>query len=268
MKAVHIAAVAVPALLAGVLIGYVAHPGAKARNVAAAPDAVRGNARTHVAAGHSEADLNRLRERIRRLERQLAEAADSAASADVAATDATASSNRIEREDVPFRHGPPSAAQMRERMERIRRDDPQRYAQMTNGMARWRAHRRARLQTQFDLLANADTAHMTREQKATHDKYQDLLARQEELRELMNPDRENVTDEQRDAAFKEMRELSHRIRQLQRAERDTLLTQTANALGLTGDDAAEVVSAIKAVYEATGNDDRGGRPHGPPPGGR
>ena len=269
MRAAHIAAAAVPAFLAGALIGYVAHPGAETRNIAATPDSVRGNARAHVATGHSEADLNRLRERIRRLEHQLAEAAKSAARADEAAKaaiDAAAASNRVEREDAPFRHGPPSAAQMRERMERIRKDDPQRYAQMTNGMARWRAHRQERLRNQFDLLANADTAHMTRKQKATHDKYQELLARQEELRELMNPNRENVTDEQRDAAFKEMRELSHRIRQLQSEERDTLLAQTANALGLAGEDAAEVVSAIKAVYEATGNDDRGGRPHGPPPG--
>ena len=132
-------------------------------------------------------------------------------------------------------------------------------------MARWRTHRQERLQNQFDILASADTTHMTKEQRRVHETYQDLLVRQEELHELMNPNNANSTDAQREAAFKEMREIGHQLHDLQRTERDTLLTQTANSLGLRGQQAQEVVTAIKAVYEATGG---GGGRHGGGWGGR
>ena len=160
---------------------------------------------------------------------------------------------------------PPSAAEMRARFEEMREKDPEHYAQITNNMARWRAHRQERLQNQFDILASADTKHMTKVQRKVHETYQDLLARQEELHEMLNPNNADVTDAQREAAMKELRDNWHQLHDLQRAERDTLLTQTANALGYKGSDAKEVVDAIKAVYEATG----GGGHRGPGgPGGR
>ena len=256
MNARSIAAVAVPALVAGALLGYFIRP--SATEVPAEkrqPTHEKQSAKKESRRSERDADLDRLRSRVRDLERQLAAAAQPVE---------TPASNRAERVDVPFRHGPPSAAEIRERMEAMRVNDPERYTQMTNNMARWRARRQERLQSQFNLLSNADTTHMTKSQREVHAKYLTLLAKDEELREMMNPDNTDVTDEQRDAAFREMRETSHELRKLEKEERDTLLTQTANALGLTGKDAAEVVSAIKAVYEATGQGGHGwGGPHGP-----
>ena len=173
------------------------------------------------------------------------------------------STNRMDR-FRPFGR-PPSAAEMRAHFEEMREKDPERYAQITNNMARWRAHRQERLQTQFDILASADTTHMTKDQRKVHETYQDLLLRQEELREMMSPNNADITDEQREAAFREMRDIGHQLHDLQRTERDTLLTQTANSLGLRGQQAQEVVSAIKAVYEATSGGHHG--PHGGGPGG-
>ncbi len=207
-------------------------------------------------------DLNRLRARIKDLERQLADATGK--------TDESDDKTPVKPEERPqnpfLRDGPPrmpTAAEIRANMEELREKDPARYAQLTNNMARWQARRQERLQNKFDILASADTQHMTVAQRKVHEDYQKLLARQEELHELLNPNNANVTAAQREAAFKELRDISHQLHDLQRIERDTLLTQLANALGHKGDDAKEVVDAIKAIYEATGGGLRSGPPSGP-----
>ena len=259
---------AVAALLAGSLLGYFVRPLiVKAPDTATAkekPAEKRSERERAQPNANHAADLNRLRARIRDLENQLAKRNEEQESAEPVAEPST---NRVEG-FRPFGQ-PPSAAEMRAHFEEMREKDPERYAQMTNNMARWQAHRQERLQNQFDILASADTKHMTKAQRKVHETYQDLLIRQEELRELLNPNNANVTDAQREAAFKEIRDVSHQLHDLQRTERDTLLTQTANSLGLRGQQAQEVVTAIKAVYEATGGGGHHG-PHGGPggPGGR
>ena len=266
MKARSTIILAVAALLAGGLLGYyIPRLTAKAPEPETKEEKVseKRSARNRSQSDH-ENDLNRLRARIRDLEGQLAKRNEESESADPVEQPAT---NRVEG-FRPFGH-PPSAAEMRARFEEMREKDPERYAQITNNMAQWRARRQERLQNQFDILASADTKHMTKAQLKVHETYQDLLARQEELHEMMNPHNTGVTDAQREAAFKEMRDVSHQIHDLQRAERDTLLTQTANALGYKGKDAKEVVDAIKAVYEATGQGGHHRGPGGPGgPGGR
>ena len=65
------------------------------------------------------------------------------------------------------------------------------------------------------------------------------------------------------------------MRQLENAERNTLLTKTARSYGLTKENAKEMTEAVKAIYQATGEDGHGhrhgfggrGGPGGPPPGG-
>ena len=111
---------------------------------------------------------------------------------------------------------------------------------------------------------------MTAKQRQVHEDYVNLLARIDELGEQLNP-LADVTEEQRKAAGQEMRESWHKLHELQRIERDTLLTQTANALGFRGRKAQEVVEGIKQVYEATGGGPwgrGGGRGRGPGGGGR
>lgn len=266
MKARSTIILAVAALLGGGLLGYyiprltakTPEPETKEEKVSE-----KRSARNRSQSDH-ENDLNRLRAQIGRLERE-----------NNALRRELAQRNEGEEEPVeqpatnrvegfrPF-GPPPSAAEMRARFEEMREKDPQHYAQITNNMAQWRARRQERLQNQFDILASADTKHMTKAQRKVHETYQGLLARQEELFEMMNPNNTDVTDEQRDAAMKEMRETGHQLHELQRTERDTLLTQTANALGYKGEDAKEVVNAIKAVYEATGGGHHGpGGPGGP-----
>ena len=270
MKARFTIIIAVISLLTGGLLGYYIIP----RRATKTPEPVT-NKEEKVSSKRSdrnrsqsdhEADLNRLRAQIGKLEREngalrreLAQRNDDTAAEEPVEQPTT---NRVEG-FRPF-GPPPSAAEMRARFEEMREKNPEHYAQITNNMAHWRARRQERLQNQFDILASADTKHMTKAQRKVHEDYQNLLARQEELFEVMNPNNTDVTDAQRDAAMKEMRENGHQLHDLQRTERDTLLTQTANALGYKGEDAKEVVNAIKAVYEATGGGHRGpGGPGGP-----
>ena len=258
-NAVTIIATIAASLIAGALLGHFvpqllvrkAEPAAKAEGKTSEKRADRSRSQsTH------EAALNRLRARIKQLERQLAE--QDAASEEPVEQPAT---NRVEG----FRRfGPPTFAEL----EDMRKNDPERYVQTTNRIAQFRAGWQGRLQNQFDILESADTAHMTEKQRKVHEDYISLLARIDELGEQLNP-LADVTEEQRRAAGQEMRESWHRLHELQRIERDTLLTQTANALGFRGRKAQEVVEGIKQVYEATGGGGhwgrggRGGRGRGP-----
>ena len=256
-------AVAVPALLAGALLGYFvlplfssAPPPAEAETKA--PEKRSARARTQPSREH-DADLNRLRARIKQLERQLAEQ-------DVAASEEPVEQPATNRVEGTRRFGPLSHAELEE----VREKDPERYVQETNRIAQFRAGWQGRIQNQFDILASADTAHMTAKQRQVHEDYINLLARIDELGEQLSP-LSDVTEEQRKAAGQEMRESWHRLHELQRIERDTLLTQTANALGFRGRKAQEVVEGIKQVYEATGGGPwgrGGGRGRGPGGGGR
>ena len=256
MNARSILVVAVPALLAGALLGHfvptffsrASEPAEEEKT----PEKRSARARTQPSREH-DADLNRLRARIKQLERQLAEQ-DTAASEEPVEQPAT---NRVEG---GRRFGPPTFAELEE----MREKDPERYVQTTNRIAQFRAGWQGRLQNQFDILESADTAHMTEKQRKVHEDYISLLARIDELGEQLNP-LADVTEEQRRAAGQEMRESWHKLHELQRIERDTLLTQTANALGFRGRKAQEVVEGIKQVYEATGGGGwgRGGRGRGP-----
>ena len=252
--------VAVPALVGALLGHYVPQLFTSAPEPAAeekkTPEKRSARTRTQPSREH-DADLNRLRARIKELERQLAEQ-DAAASEEPVGG---ASTNRVEG---GRRFGLPTFAELEE----MREKDPERYVQTTNRIAQFRAGWQGRLQNQFDILESADTAHMTEKQRKVHEDYISLLARIDELGEQLNP-LADVTEEQRRAAGQEMRESWRKLHELQRIERDTLLTQTANALGFRGRKAQEVVEGIKQVYEATGGGGhwgrggRGGRGRGP-----
>ncbi len=148
----------------------------------------------------------------------------------------------------------------------LKKNDPERYAEVSNRMARFESRRLRRAQTRLDTLSQLNTDGFTKEQKQTHEQLQDLLVRREELgakiRETMED--ENVTEADRRAAFDEMRTLHENIRRLERQERNTLLTTTAQNLGLSGEDAAELADAVEVIYDMTGMGEHG--PHGPGPG--
>lgn len=254
------------ALVCGALLGYFVRPAAPERPSEAVAE--RPARKTTRATGHDETAA-RLRARIQKLERGLA-AKNAPAAPQEAARPAPAKAPpdggaRGER------RGPPSPEEMRARMEEIRKTDPARYASMTNHSARVRTRQLARAQGKLDILASVDTTRLSTQQRRVHEQYQDLIARQEDLRTVAFAplDDASVTDEQRAAAHAEMREVGQQLRDLAHQERETLLDQTARAFGITGDAAQDLVETVRAVYQATeawgGRGPGPGGPGGPPP---
>lgn len=254
---------ALPALICGALLGYLVKPSVPAEEPQEnAPAASRPSRKT------SDAELARLRARIKELERKLANATATPA----AKAEEELPQQQEERPQNPFlRNGPPrmpTAAEMRANMEELREKDPERYAQMTNRFARWQEHRLKRTNDRLDILASVDTSRLSEKELKTHEALQDAIVRREELRQLLNPQNEDVTEEQRKKTFEELRELDQKMHQLETSERNTLLHKTARSYGLSNANAKEMTEAIKAIYQATGG---GGGRHGgfggPPPGG-
>lgn len=161
-----------------------------------------------------------------------------------------ADQNRV-REQIKAPSHLPSAAEMRARMEELRKKDPARYVQMTNRIARFQASRRQRSNDRLAALSSVDTSGFTAEERQTHETLLAAIARREELNQRIYPQTEGVTEEQRNEAFEELRKLEEKMRNLEARERDSLLLQTARSFGLSSEKSRELVEAIKNVYQAT-----------------
>ncbi len=234
------------ALLAGAALGYCFAPQAKKEPAAPAAPAAPKPAQTVVQHAPDET-LKALRGRIRELEQLLMAEREAHTSSNAAA--------RIATEEHRPPRMPPSP---REMMEHLRTEDPERFAQMTNRMARFRRDRIARAQSKIDFLSSVDTSTMSKEAVKVHEDLQNMIEQREEIEAKMhNPD---LSDAEREAVFKEMHEADNVIRRLNAQERSNLLAQTAEALGFSGEDAEEIVATVGEIISAT----EMGR-HGPPP---
>ena len=242
------------ALLAGVAIGYfvkdepIPAEEPKAEEVAKKPVADKGE----------EASIKALRRRIAELEKLLAE---KNGKSEIAISNAVA-------EAAKLRPSEPPRLNWRERMEEMKKNDPERYTQMTNRFANWRRSRAEQAQNKIDFLSSIDTSHMSASAKRTHAALQDLITKREEIEEqLQQPD---LADDQRHSLMEQLRDMRHQIQRLNGEERMNLISEVANSLGFEGEDAKEVTLTLIDVVQAT---DEGYVPHhgghrGPPPGGQ
>ena len=254
--------VALPALMCGALLGFLAAPTTapapieeEAAETAEAPKPER-----QAKPATDDAALNRLRQRVKELERQLA------ARSTETAEPIEPSTNRPP--EVARREGPPD---FRNRMEDMRVNDPERYTQMTNRFASWRASHIQRVQDRLNLLASMDTSRMSPKQREDHLRYQELVARQTELGDQLRPGGAELSGDERRQMHQQLQQISHELNRLGDVERNTLLQQTALSFGLKGKNASEAVETIKAVYQATESGwggPGGGRGPGGPGGGR
>ena len=152
----------------------------------------------------------------------------------------------------------------REEMERLKEENPAEYAARTNRMAQFRNRMLQRAENRLETLASIDTTGWTKRQIATHEKYQDLIAKREELMDILRPD-SGATEEQRKDAIAQMHELGHEMHKTGQAERNLLLDQTLKALGYTGSAASEIKQTIRTIYSTTQDwGGHGGGHHGSP----
>jgi hypothetical protein len=229
------------ALIAGVAIGYFAKP----ERAPEIDDEMEEVVEALFSDRGEESSVAALRARVSELERQLAIRDGS--------PDDTQKIG-VPGEGEPFgrgegRKGPPTADEMRERFARMEKEDPVRFSQMTNHFSQMRQRRIDRAQARIDFLASVDTSRMSASAKKTHESLQDLIARREEIEEQMF--RLDIDDDERRQIFQEMRETDQAMHELNMAERENLLSQMAEAIGLGADEAAEVNATIAEIIEAT-----------------
>ena len=189
------------------------------------------------------ASLKALRARIRDLEARLV-AKDGEM---VAATNVLAANRPPELRRENFR----------ERLERLKMDDPARYAQITNNMAQWRRRRAEQQEARMEFLTSVDTSRMSSAAKGVHASLQRYATEREEIeRQLQN---ENLTDDERHELFERMHEANRQVMALNGVERQNLIEETAKNLGFEGDDVKDIAATMQEIIRAT---DNGFGPHG------
>lgn len=237
------------ALIAGVAAGYFMRgesAAAKPASAAEAPAKVGLCGRIDDVG--AKASVAALRARIAELEKQLSTVA--AASSETGLPVAAEAPERAEMRPRSFR----------EHMEQMKKNEPERYAQMTNRMATFARDRRNRTQGKLDFLASIDTSGMSAQAAANHQRYQELLVRREELLEDLR--NESLTDDERRGLFQKMQEVNREMSEAGADERRNLLGEMAKNLGLEGEDSAALAETVEQVIDATSHF---GRPRRPPP---
>ena len=95
-------------------------------------------------------------------------------------------------------------------MERLKKEEPERYAQITNSMAQFRRHRLERAQSKIDFLSSIDTSRMSPAMLKVHSDLQDMIEKREAVEEKMRGFMD-MTEEERREAFQEIGEIDGRI---------------------------------------------------------
>ena len=241
------------ALLAGVAIGYFV----KDEPIPAEAPKVEEKAKKPVADKGEDASVKALRRRIAELESLLAE---KDGKSEIAISNAVA-------EAVKNRPPEPPRGNWRERMEELKKNNPEEYARRTNWWAQVRRTRSEQARNKIDFLSSIDTARMSAGARKTHEALQDLIVRREEIeRQLQQPD---LSDDERGKLMGELHSTHHELMRLNGEERSNLFEETARNLGFEGEDAKEITATIQEVIRATdsGWDGHHGGRRGPPPGG-
>lgn len=243
------------ALLTGVVIGYFAGGHSEPEAVAESP---KKSAHGKIPDKGDAASLEALRQQVAELKRLLAE---KGTVSEGAVSNAVPEAVRVAPPGERRPMGNP-----REWMENLRKTDPARFTQMTNGFARWQQRRAAQARSRMEFLSSVDTSRMSAGAKKTHSELQDLIVRREELEEQIR--QEDISEDQRHQLFGEMRELDREMARLNGQERSNLIGEVVRELGFGDQEAVSVASAIEEVVNATGGGRGGGfgGPPGPPPG--
>lgn len=234
--------VPVVALIAGAAIGFCLSPeGSKPcpECVANAEKAEKAKAvRPERARRQADSENRALRRRVRELENE-----KTAAAAD----------RKVEAEEAARRGPAPQGADW---LANVKNEDPERYQQITNNMARWRAQRQSAVRTRLDFLSSIDSSKLPRHARDTHEKLMNLYQERETIQSRLdamlsgNPS-EQLSEDDRRKLFEEMRETTGAINELAAQERENLLKMTASELGFKGEDVGEITATIKGIIDAT-----------------
>ena len=213
---------------------------------------------------NAKRDADALRRRVSELEKALSERDTARAQQPEQPQKVEAEANRERGEDRGRRRS------WEERMEEMRRDNPEQYAEMQQRREEFRRGMERRARDREDFLDAVDVAGMTPEQRQNHEQ---LLATVARVNTLMADMMENgrPRGEAGEAMRHEMREAMMALGPLYDSERRYLLEATAKSVGYSGSEVQAFTEHIQMIFEHTsmmppgGFGSRGGR--GGPPGG-
>ncbi|MFO7937362.1 MAG: hypothetical protein R6V06_07135 [Kiritimatiellia bacterium] len=150
-------------------------------------------------------------------------------------------------DDDPHKHDRRGRGDFRERLERMKKEEPERYAEIQKRREEFKTRMEERKQNKRDFLASVSRDDMSVDQEAAHERLIYLNERVDEIMDLMY----SGTAENRDELRREMFESFHELRELNDLERIYLLEQTANAVGYDGDEAALFTEHIETIIKNT-----------------
>lgn len=230
---------AMPALVAGVAIGYFAAGLVDGGETEVAAPQKKETKVVKVGL-EDKSDVAALRARIRELER-----ANRDEKTEVAVNEAGG--------ERPRREGPRNPGEW---IENFRKSNPERYTQITNRMASWSAERKQRANSRLEFLASVDTSTMSAAERKNHNRLQDLLMEREDVQAKLEAAfaSGDFMNENNRELMTSMRELSQEIDELNTSERDLLIKKTAEALGFQGEDVGEISSTMKQIIDSTESD--------------
>jgi len=139
----------------------------------------------------------------------------------------------------------------RERMERMKKEDPARYSEVTNNMARWRKRSSEHQRARIEFLSSIDTSRMDVAAKGVHKSLQDQIAYREEIEQRLQD--QSLDDDERHELMEKLLESNRQIRALNEVERNNLIEQTAQTLGFEGQDVKDISQTMREIIEATDN---------------
>lgn len=156
-------------------------------------------------------------------------------------------------EPEPAAEEQPRRMTRQERMEQLKRENPERYAEMERRRQEFQARMEEFQTRRDDFFANIDLELLTPTQQEMHFQYTEALAKQQAAIDRMRAlaeSGEEATEEDRAA----IRESFRLVRGLQGAERDALLSAVATSMGLqAGEETDTFINVIKEVYDFTGS---------------
>lgn len=165
---------------------------------------------------------------------------------------------------------PPGRDDFRKRMEQLKKENPEQYAEMEKRREEFRQRLERQEQNRNDFFASINTQSMTDAQRENHEKLIAALAKIDALRAQREQAGAQPGSEADAALRQSMRDSMMELGALYEQERVYLLEQAASAAGYQGDDAANFVEYIQQAVQSTtmqgGPGGPGGVPGGPPPG--
>lgn len=174
---------------------------------------------------------------------------------------------RPEPETAAVREGEESVPVAREErgrgprdwMERMRTENPEQFAEMTNRFARFRQNQTEQAQRRLDFFEGLDTGRMSDGDRAHTENLKNLIVQREELASRMADP--NLTGEERQQIGQQLGQMQGAIGQENAQVREILFKQIGEDLGYQGEEVGDFARYMGNIVEMTADTGRG--PGGP-----